>query len=94
MPNGRIVDIPERDLLKRQIAHLGEDTQNSILARVGRVLNAARYTRSTPPTEDEFLLMIRNIPLYVLNRDSANNCRHAMRLYMTAVYGHDDRSDR
>lgn len=94
MPNGLCVDIPERDLLKRQIAHLGEDTQKSILSRVGRVLKAVRYTRPTRPTETEFLSMIRDISQYVLNRDSANSCRKAMRLYMTAVYGHDDRSNR
>ena len=63
----------------------------AIWSRVHRVLRVAQHTHGHP-TFAELSAMVTNIGQYVGNPDSAMNCRVAIRHYMRALYGHDDRA--
>jgi len=90
--DSQVCDIPNGEQFYQYLVGVGKSEGNirSILSRVRRVF---RYTQhgATHVTFEELLAMLNDMDNIVPNPGSADNCRVAIRFYMKAMFGHDDR---
>lgn len=67
---------------------------NSIWCRVRRVFDVAEHIgrmMNVPPTMGDLTAFVVDMDVLIQNKGSADNCKTAIRHYMRALYGHDDR---
>ena len=74
--------------------HAITDNAYNIWSRVQSVLHAARENGMalSQPTFAELTNIVMRINQLIPNSDTAANCKTAIRHYMRALYGHDDRT--
>jgi len=91
-PDSYAHDIPDGVRFHQYLVDEGKSEGNvrSIMSRVRRVFRHSQHG-ATHVTFEELLAMLNDMDNIVPNQGSADNCRVAIRHYMKAMFGHDDR---